>query len=147
MTGKDMVDVKSIADRANVHEQISEARNVLKTFAKNPLVADFVDAAFEAVVERAAKIDKKGISNMSTVYCITLVNALEMFTIHISQLLNNRDTATAAQLKATVFFLWVIWSSLDVAMNLCRGLRVWRPPVKALEILALLQKELMQSGT
>ena len=136
MTEKDsMAKVKSVAE---------SIPNAMKAYAKHPLVADFVDAVFEAVGERASKIEKDDASNVDTIYCLALANILEVFVINIDRLLANKGTV--AHLNFIVYFLWVVWSSLDVAMNLYPGRLAWDPPVKFMEIVEAMRKELVQSA-
>ena len=109
-----VMEVKDGAERVvRVYRKISETTcesipDILKAYSKNPLVADFVDAVFEAVTERAAKIEKDDNSNLDIVYYVSLTNVLEMFVINIDRLLANK--CTAANLNLTVYFLWVVWS-------------------------------------
>ena len=114
--------------------------NALKAYSKNLLVADFVNAVFEAVTERAATIEKDDASNVDTIYCLALTNVLEMLVIDINRILKNKGTV--AHLNFLVYFLWVVWSGLDKAMNLCSGRLTWNPPAKAMEIIEAMRREL-----
>ena len=145
-----MMEVRSVADRATgVYERIREAlgttetiRDRLKSNSTNALVADFVDAAFYAVEGRAESI-KDNASNVSIIYCITLANVLEMFTVTLDLLLKRKYTA--AHIDKIANHLWGLWSGLDMAMNLCPDRRAWSPPVAAAGILENIKKELAQS--
>jgi len=147
-----MTKVKSVAGRvADVYGGISEMlgtdesiRGRLKANSTNPFIADFVDATFEAVEKRAATIENDT-SNVDTIYCIALVNALELSTITIDRLLKRKDTA--AHLDDIANRLWEIWSGVDEAINLCPDRQAWKPPAKAAEILESIKAELVQSIT
>ena len=147
-----MTEVKSVADRVvDVYGRISEMlgtdesiRSRLKANSTNPFIADFVDATFEAVEDRAATIENNA-SNVDIIYCISLVNALEVSTITIDRLLKSNGTAT--HLDDIANRLWEIWSGLDEAMNLCPDRLAWELPTKAAEILESIKAELVQSIT
>ena len=134
-----------------VFSRISEAlgtnesiRNRLRANTENALVADFIDTTFYAVEGRSNSIQNKD-TNVDIVYCIVLVNVLEMFTITLDLLLKRKGTA--AHLDKIVNHLWMMWLRLDVAMNLCPSQQAWKPPMKALEIVEAMRKELAQSVT